>query len=118
MSKDHQGDTVSRSGNTGAPDKRLLDALLSARKLLERCGPHLQGVEQECCGNYETDYGAEYMGQLEIVPVCCCHPIDLSDYVANELRGIDALIAQTADLSGASDVTGALKPDAPNKVTP
>jgi hypothetical protein len=72
----------------------LVAALASARKLLERCGPHLQGVEPECCGNYESDYGAEYMGQREVVPVCCSHPIDLSDHAANELRVIDAALAK------------------------
>lgn len=72
----------------------LVSALASARKLLERCGPHLQGVEQECCGDYEAGYGGEYMGEREVVPVCCNHPIDLSDHVANELRVIDAAIAK------------------------
>lgn len=72
----------------------MLEALRSARKLLERCGPHLNGVEQECCGQYEAGEGGEYMGQREMVPVCCDHPIDLSDCVANEIGVIDAAIAK------------------------
>lgn len=78
-----------------AHDKLVL-ALRSARALLERCGPHLQGVGQECCGQYEAGDGGEYMGQREVVPVCCDHPIDLSDHVANELGVIDAALAVAA----------------------
>ena len=70
----------------------LVAALTSARKLLERCGPHLRDIEPECCGNYEPGDGGEYMGQREVVPVCCDQPIDLSDHVANELGAIDAAL--------------------------
>lgn len=73
---------------------KMTAALRSARLILERCGPHLQGVDQECCGNYEPGDGGEYMGQREVVPVCCGQAIDLSDHIANELGVIDAVIAK------------------------
>lgn len=81
-----------------AHDKMVL-ALRSAHALLERCSPHLHGVGQECCGQYEAGYGGEYMGQYEVVPVCCDHPIDLSDCVANELGVIDSAIAYATGAS-------------------
>lgn len=40
----------------------------------------LWGEVQQCCGNYQSGYGGEYMGQQEMVPVCCeCPDVGLND---------------------------------------
>lgn len=40
----------------------------------------LWGEVQVCCGNYHAGYGGEYMGQVEMVPVCCgCPDVERSD---------------------------------------
>jgi hypothetical protein len=40
----------------------------------------LWGEAQVCCGNYHAGYGGEYMGQVEMVPVCCgCPDVERND---------------------------------------
>lgn len=40
----------------------------------------LWGEAQQCCGNYHAGYGGEYMGQVEMVPVCCgCPDVERND---------------------------------------
>ena len=61
-------------------------AATSAKLLLERCGPHLQGVERECCGS------PNWSGHPEDEPQCCGHAMDLSDHIANELHALRAAL--------------------------